>query len=168
MFAEPWQAQAFALAVSFQRKGISPGKNGPPLLADELHAAARRGEPDDGSRYYEHWLSALESLVTAKGLADPTALLTRRRLGPLPTETLPHGQPVELLQPQAPEARWLLLGLACTFATYSISQQASVEPMMGERIIWTGWNVSDQGSELPFGIRCERRSGHPARHAARA
>ena len=39
-------------------------------LAAELKAAADRGEPDDGSRYYHHWLAALERLVTAKGLTD--------------------------------------------------------------------------------------------------
>ena len=32
-------------------------------LADELAEASRRGEPDDGSRYYHHWLAALERLV---------------------------------------------------------------------------------------------------------
>src|SRR5207249_3970112 len=37
-------------------------------LAHELQSAADRGEPDDGSRYYEHWLAALERLAQAKGL----------------------------------------------------------------------------------------------------
>ena len=50
-------------------------------LAAELKAAADRGEPDDGSRYYEYWLAALERLVTAKGLSDPAALLAQRGLG---------------------------------------------------------------------------------------
>lgn len=35
-------------------------------LAAELKAAADRGEPGDGSRYYEHWLAALERLVPPK------------------------------------------------------------------------------------------------------
>jgi hypothetical protein len=39
-------------------------------LAAELKAAADRGEPDDGTRYYAHWLAALERLVAAKGLID--------------------------------------------------------------------------------------------------
>jgi len=47
-------------------------------LAEELKSAADRGEPDDGSRYYEHWLAALERLVTAKGLSDPAAILARK------------------------------------------------------------------------------------------
>src|SRR5512147_3253752 len=75
VFAEPWQAQAFALAVKLSEQGHFTWKEWAAGLAEELQAAARRGEPDDGSRYYEHWLAALERLVTAKGLTDRTALL---------------------------------------------------------------------------------------------
>ena len=48
-------------------------------LADELQDAVRRGEPDDGSRYYEHWPTPLENLVAGKGLTDSAALLTRKK-----------------------------------------------------------------------------------------
>ena len=71
VFAEPWQAQAFALAVKLSEQGHFTWKEWAAALAHELQAAANRGEPDDGSRYYEHWLAALERLVTAKGLAEP-------------------------------------------------------------------------------------------------
>jgi nitrile hydratase accessory protein len=118
VFAEPWQAQAFALAVKLSEQGHFTWKEWVAALANELQAAARCGEPDDGSRYYEHWLAALESLVTAKGLADPIALRTRKEAWATAYRNTPHGQPVELLQSRTPEARWLLLGLACTFATY--------------------------------------------------
>ena len=129
VFAEPWQAQAFALAVNLSGQGHFTWKEWAAALANELQAAARRGEPDDGSRYYEHWLAALETLVTAKGLADPTALRTRKDAWAAAYRNTPHGQPVELLESRVPQARWLLLGLACTFATYWMLQQASVEPM---------------------------------------
>jgi nitrile hydratase accessory protein len=148
VFAEPWQAQAFALAVKLSEQGYFTWKEWAAALAKELQAAASRGEPDDGSRYYEHWLAALENLVTAKGLADPTALLARKEAWAAAYRNTPHGQPVELLQWRLPEARWLLLGLACTFATYWMLQQAGVEPM-GERGIWTTWMPSDEGSVLP-------------------
>jgi len=128
VFAEPWQAQAFALAVKLSEQGHFTWKEWAAALANELQAAARRGEPDDGSRYYEHWLAALESLVTAKGLSDPAALLTRKEAWAAAYRNTPHGQPVELLQSRVPDARWLLIGLACTFATYWLLQQASVEP----------------------------------------
>ena len=117
VFAEPWQAQAFALAVKLSEQGHFTWKEWAAGLADELRAAAARGEPDDGSRYYEHWLTALERLVTAKGLTDQNALLTRREAWADAYRTTPHGTPVELA-PGKPEARWILLGLAVAFAGY--------------------------------------------------
>ena len=97
MFAEPWQAQAFALAVKLSEQGHFTWKEWSAALADELRAAAGRGEPDDGSRYYHHWLAALERLVTNKGLADPAALVTRREAWAEAFRRTPHGKPVELL-----------------------------------------------------------------------
>jgi nitrile hydratase accessory protein len=151
VFAEPWQAQAFALAVNLSERGYFTWKEWAAALAEELELAARRGEPDDGSRYYEHWLAALERLVTAKGLADQTALLTRKEAWAAAYRNTPHGQPVELLQTRAPETSWLLLGLVCTFATYWMLQQASVGPMDEPRI-WGGGNAPDEGSLLPLGF----------------
>jgi high-affinity nickel-transport protein len=128
VFAEPWQAQAFALAVKLSEQGHFTWKEWAAALANELQAAARRGEPDDGSRYYEHWLAALETLVTAKGLADSNALRTRKEAWAAAYRNTSHGQPVELLESRLPQARWLLLGVVCTFATYWMLRQASPEP----------------------------------------
>jgi nitrile hydratase accessory protein len=96
VFAEPWQAQAFALAVKLSEDGRFTWKEWAAALAEELAAAADRGEPDDGSRYYEHWLATLERLVTAKGLTDPAALAERRDAWADAYRHTPHGQPVEL------------------------------------------------------------------------
>jgi nitrile hydratase accessory protein len=96
VFAEPWQAQAFALAVKLSEEGHFTWKEWAAALAEELKAAADRGEPDDGSRYYEHWLAALERLVTAKGLSDPAALLQRKQAWADAYRHTPHGKPVEL------------------------------------------------------------------------
>jgi nitrile hydratase accessory protein len=78
VFAEPWEAQAFAIAVKLSEQGHFSWKEWASSLADELRAAADRGEPDDGSRYYHHWLAALERLAAAKGLTDRAALLRRK------------------------------------------------------------------------------------------
>ena len=51
VFAEPWQAQAFALAVTLSDRGHFTWPEWAATLADELRAAAARGEPDDGTRY---------------------------------------------------------------------------------------------------------------------
>jgi nitrile hydratase accessory protein len=95
-FAEPWQAQAFALAVRLSEEGHFTWKEWAAALADELKAAADRGEPDDGSRYYHHWLAALERLVIAKHLTDGAALLTRKEAWADAYRHTPHGKPVEL------------------------------------------------------------------------
>jgi len=96
VFAEPWQAQAFALAVRLSEQGHFTWKEWAAALAEELKSAAARGEPDDGSRYYEHWLRALERLVTEKGLSDSAALAERKQAWADAYRRTPHGKPVQL------------------------------------------------------------------------
>jgi nitrile hydratase accessory protein len=96
VFAEPWQAQAFALAVRLSVQGHFTWKEFASALAVELRTASDRGEPDDGSHYYEHWLTALERLVSAKRLSDPAALLERKEAWADAYRHTPHGKPVEL------------------------------------------------------------------------
>jgi nitrile hydratase accessory protein len=96
VFAEPWQAQAFALAVRLSAQGHFTWKEWAAALAEELKTAADRGEPDDGSRYYHHWLAALERLVTAKRLSDPRAMLERKEAWAEAYRRTPHGKPIEL------------------------------------------------------------------------
>lgn len=99
VFAEPWEAQAFALAVKLSEQGHFTWKEWAAALAEELKAATDRGEPDDGSRYYQHWLAALERLVAAKGLSDPAALRARKEAWAEAYRHTPHGKPVELGAP---------------------------------------------------------------------
>jgi len=96
VFAEPWQAQAFALAVRLSEQGHFTWKEWAAALADELKAAADRSEPDDGSRYYQHWLAALERLVTEKGLSNPNEMRIRKEAWADAYRHTPHGKPVEL------------------------------------------------------------------------
>jgi nitrile hydratase accessory protein len=140
VFAEPWQAQAFALAVKLSEQGYFTWKEWAAGLAEELRAAAMRGEPDDGSRYYEHWLTALERMVAAKGLTDPNALLVRREAWAEAYRSTPHGTPVELAA-KKPDARWLLIGVASTFIGYWLIHQISI-PSPGE---WSAWAIGSDG-----------------------
>ena len=96
VFAEPWQAQAFALAVRLSEQGHFTWTEWTEALGAQLKAAADRGEPDDGSRYYEHWLAALESLVTQKRLTDSGTLDERKEAWTQAYRATPHGQPVKL------------------------------------------------------------------------
>jgi nitrile hydratase accessory protein len=96
VFAEPWQAQAFALAVQLSAAGHFTWTEWTTALGAQLQAAADRGEPDEGSRYFEHWLAALEHLVAEKKLIDLTALRERKAAWVDAYRHTPHGQPVEL------------------------------------------------------------------------
>jgi nitrile hydratase accessory protein len=96
VFAEPWQAQAFAIAVRLSELGYFTWKEWAAALAAELAAAVERDEADDGSEYYQHWLAALEKLVTSKGLTDVAALFERREAWADAYRHTPHGKPVQL------------------------------------------------------------------------
>jgi nitrile hydratase accessory protein len=96
VFGEPWQAQAFALAVRLSAQGHFSWKEWAAALAQELRAAADRGEADDGSRYYEYWLAALEKLTAAKGLSNKDEMSERKEAWGEAYRHTPHGKPVEL------------------------------------------------------------------------
>lgn len=97
VFAEPWQAQAFALAVRLSAQGYFTWKEWAEALAAELAAAVDLGEADeDGSEYYLHWVSALEKLVETKGLAAEPELFERKAAWADAYRHTPHGQPVQL------------------------------------------------------------------------
>ncbi len=96
VFAEPWQAQAFALAVRLHAAGHFTWPEWAGTLATVLREATTRGEPDDGAHYYTHWLAALERLTTAKNLVSTTELAQRKSAWEGAYLATPHGRPVEL------------------------------------------------------------------------
>jgi nitrile hydratase accessory protein len=93
VFAEPWQAQAFALTLKLHEAGAFTWQE----WADALSAELATDPGDDGRRYYEHWLAALEGLVTGRCLAGADALAARKHAWEDAYRHTPHGQPVELL-----------------------------------------------------------------------
>jgi nitrile hydratase accessory protein len=105
VFAEPWQAQAFALAVRLSAQRHFTWKEWTTALAQELKGAADGGETDDGSRYYEYWLAALEKLTAAKGLSNRDEMLRRKQAWADAYRRTPHGQPVELRNAPTMELR---------------------------------------------------------------
>ena len=70
VFAEPWEAQAFAMAVKLNDAGVFTWSEWAETLGAEI-----RAEPDRG--YYGSWLAALERLVEAKGLIGTSERLER-------------------------------------------------------------------------------------------
>ena len=93
VFAEPWQAQAFALALQLHAQGAFSWTEWAEALSERLKAAGPR---DDGSRYYEHWLATLEDLVKAKALATAPELGARKDAWEHAYRHTAHGRPVEL------------------------------------------------------------------------
>jgi nitrile hydratase accessory protein len=76
VFAEPWQAQAFAVVVELTDRGILSRDEWAERLGAALADAEGRGETDTGQRYYDHWLAALERVVVEKNLAAEDELLS--------------------------------------------------------------------------------------------
>jgi nitrile hydratase accessory protein len=93
VFAAPWQAQAFAMTLHLHAKGLFTWNQWADALGAEIRAA---GAADDGSRYYEHWLAALEKIVAARGATDSEALRERAAAWSRAAEATPHGKPIEL------------------------------------------------------------------------
>ncbi len=96
VFAEPWQAQAFALAVKLAEQEYFTWPEWAETLGSVIKAADAPDCADDGSRYYHQWLTALEILVTRKRLTDPTALARRKDEWVEAYRSTPHGKPVAL------------------------------------------------------------------------
>jgi nitrile hydratase accessory protein len=128
-FAEPWQAQAFALAVTLSEKGHFTWKEWAAALAAELRAVADRGESDDGSRYYEHWLAALERLVVEKGLATTGVLRARKESWSAAYAATPHGVPVDIWSNRT-DVRWIAAGCAGVLAALYALSHAEVSSLI--------------------------------------
>jgi len=96
VFRAPWEAQAFAMAVTLHERGHFTWKEWAARLADQIADAKARGEDDDGSRYYYYWLAALEKLVAEKRLIAADELATRKDEWDRAARDTPHGQPIEL------------------------------------------------------------------------
>jgi nitrile hydratase accessory protein len=69
VFAEPWQAQAFALAVQLSARGHFSWSEWSAALGEELRANACSAVGDPESNYYRCWVTALERLIASKGIA---------------------------------------------------------------------------------------------------
>jgi nitrile hydratase accessory protein len=96
VFREPWEAQAFALAVQLQERGLFTWDEWAQALGEEVAAAQRSGDPDLGDTYYRHWLTALERLVVAKGAASKDRLEEMKEAWDSAAKATPHGQPIVL------------------------------------------------------------------------
>jgi nitrile hydratase accessory protein len=97
IFREPWEAQAFAMAVSLRDRGLFTWGEWADALGATIRQAQAAGDPDTGATYYHHWLATLEHLVAAKGATDADTLHRYQHAWTHAAERVPHGQPIELI-----------------------------------------------------------------------
>lgn len=96
VFREPWEAQAFAMALSLHERGLFTWKEWAAALADEIKIAQAGGDPDTGTTYYRHWLATLEKMVARKGVATVETQHRYRDAWDQAADRTPHGSPIIL------------------------------------------------------------------------
>lgn len=96
VFREPWEAQAFAMAVALQERGVFTWSEWAAMLGEEIKRAQAAGDPDTGETYYRHWLATLERMVAQKGLAKPATLTGLCAAWDRAARATPHGKPILL------------------------------------------------------------------------
>ena len=96
VFREPWEAQAFAMALTLHARGVFTWAEWADALGNEIKRAQAEGDPDTGETYYRHWLNALERLVASKGVSDASTLARYRDAWDHAAGRTPHGAPIEL------------------------------------------------------------------------
>ena len=77
VFKEPWQAQAFAMAVTLSEAGLFSWQEWSSELGASIQSRQKKGDPDDGETYYLHWLETLEKMLSRKNLIEHADLLQR-------------------------------------------------------------------------------------------
>lgn len=103
VFREPWEAQAFAMALALHQKGLFTWKEWAEALADEIKRAQAAGDADTGETYYRHWLVTLENLVADKNVASHATLRRYRDAWDHAADRTPHGAPIELKAEDFPD-----------------------------------------------------------------
>ena len=96
VFREPWEAQAFAMALALHERGLFTWPEWAATLAGEIKRAQAGGDPDTGETYYRHWLNALERLVAAKGVTNAHTLARYHDAWDRAGDRTPHGTPIAL------------------------------------------------------------------------
>jgi nitrile hydratase accessory protein len=96
VFREPWEAHAFAMALTLHDRGVFTWTEWASALAAEIKRAQTNGDPDTGETYYRHWLATLENMVAEKGVATSETLHRYRNAWDHAADRTPHGAPIEL------------------------------------------------------------------------
>lgn len=104
VFGAPWQAQAFAMAVALHERGLFTWPEWAEALGRRIAASPAREGEDAGDAYYRQWLAALEDMVAGKGASTAHELHRYQHAWDHAADRTPHGQPIELLPADFPDA----------------------------------------------------------------
>ncbi len=96
VFREPWEAQAFAMAVGLSAAGHFTWPEWTETFSAAIERAQREGDPDLGDTYYLHWINALERIVEDKGIVLQPEMSSRKDEWRRAYLNTPHGKPIEL------------------------------------------------------------------------
>ena len=96
VFREPWEAQAFAMALALHERGVFTWPEWAEALGREIKRAQTAGDPDTGATYYRQWLATLERLDAAKGVVSLETLGRYRDAWDHAADRTPHGSPIQL------------------------------------------------------------------------
>ncbi|WP_234682946.1 nitrile hydratase accessory protein [Bradyrhizobium monzae] len=96
VFRAPWEAHAFAMALTLHDRGVFTWPEWAAALASEIKRAQAAGDPDTGETYYLHWLATLEGLVASKGVTSTETLHRYRDAWDHAADRTPHGKLIEL------------------------------------------------------------------------
>lgn len=89
VFEEPWQAQAFAMAVTLNEQNVFSWNEWAQMLGTNI--AAEPGDP-----YWSRWLATLEDMMLRQNITDEDAIERRTQHWQEAAARTPHGQPIEL------------------------------------------------------------------------
>ncbi len=90
VFAEPWEAQAFALVVGLHEKGAFTWEEWAQTLGRII------AEDHGSAPYFQLWLDALQVMVRSKALLSDDEMRDRCKEWEAAVANTPHGQPIEL------------------------------------------------------------------------
>jgi nitrile hydratase accessory protein len=96
VFAEPWQAQAFAMTMQLSQRGAFTWGDWVEAFSTEIRTHPTQPGEDNTVAYYRQWLAALETILTARGLSTAEEISGTQELWRQAYLNTPHGLPVAL------------------------------------------------------------------------
>lgn len=89
VFDEPWQAQAFALTITLNERGLFDWPDWAELLGAQIATAP-------ATPYWNHWMNALETMTAKLDIADSQSIDHRTQQWHEAAARTPHGEAIIL------------------------------------------------------------------------